>query len=59
LTPEVLSVFAQSSLATLTSLDNVYGDNLIAIPEPDMYVLLLAGLGIAGWLLRRRGAAER
>ncbi|NBQ69498.1 MAG: PEP-CTERM sorting domain-containing protein, partial [Nitrosomonadaceae bacterium] len=35
---------------------NVYFDNIVvtAVPEPEMYALLLAGLGLLGFTARHR-----
>ena len=30
-------------------------DPVLAVPEPGIYAMLAAGLGIAGWRARRRG----
>ena len=30
-----------------------------AVPEPGTWVLLLAGFGLSGWMLRRDGLAKR
>ena len=32
--------------------------NVAAIPEPETYAMLLAGLGIIGWTVRRDGSAK-
>lgn len=32
--------------------------NVAAIPEPETYAMLLAGLGIIGWMVRRHGIAK-
>ena len=32
--------------------------NVAAIPEPETYAMLLAGLGIIGWMVRRNGIAK-
>ncbi|MEO8312324.1 MAG: PEP-CTERM sorting domain-containing protein [Caldimonas sp.] len=37
--------------------DFIYGEPLVAIPEPETYALLLGGLGALAWRARRRGAA--
>ena len=36
--------------------DFIYGEPLAAVPEPESYALILAGLGIVGWVSRRRTA---
>jgi len=35
----------------------VYGSPLAAVPEPETYAMLLAGLGVMGFLARRRNAS--
>lgn len=37
-----------------TSANGVYGGTVAAIPEPETYAMLLAGLGIVGFMARRR-----
>jgi hypothetical protein len=61
----VLSPVAVSGVLTLTVMGNVItpsasysGDiNVSAVPEPETYGMLLAGLGIVGFLARRRNAS--
>jgi hypothetical protein len=38
--------------------DTTYGFtvNLTPVPEPETYALLLAGLGVVGWMRRRKSA---
>lgn len=43
---------------TLTPSASYSGDiNVSAVPEPETYGMLLAGLGVVGWLARRRQAS--
>ena len=42
-----------ASYADLAALD-VIGWNVAAVPEPETYALMLAGLGVVGWAARRR-----
>jgi hypothetical protein len=37
-----------------TSVNGVYGGTVAAIPEPETYALMLAGLGLVGFMARRR-----
>ncbi|WP_182220482.1 FxDxF family PEP-CTERM protein [Rugamonas fusca] len=61
----LLSPVAVSGTLTLTVMGNVLtpsasysGDiNVAAVPEPETYGMLLAGLGIVGFLARRRNAS--
>lgn len=38
------------------AIDNVNFDQITAVPEPEAYALMLAGLGLVGWAARRRKA---
>jgi len=34
--------------------DNINFDQVIVVPEPETYAMLLAGLGLVGFMARRR-----
>jgi hypothetical protein len=60
-----VSWFAFAYGGTYTGSDHFYYDTnpgfegvATAVPEPDAYVMLLAGLGLAGWMTRRRGSSK-
>jgi hypothetical protein len=40
----------------MASLDGAGNLHVAAIPEPETYALMLAGLGLVGWMARRRKA---
>lgn len=67
---QVLSINVATGAGTVVStvqgnsLGTVYGsafrtEAVAAIPEPETYALMLAGLGVVGWTARRRAAALR
>jgi len=60
--PLVLKLFgiAAPSLAAGTSITASYGGtlNVSAVPEPETYAMMLGGLGLIGFLARRRKKAE-
>lgn len=52
--------FGGMSLAAYSSfLTQATGGAVVLVPEPETYAMLLAGLGVVGWIVRRRGAMAR
>ncbi|MEP7101095.1 MAG: NF038122 family metalloprotease [Burkholderiales bacterium] len=47
--------FYDASYADLAAMD-VIGWDVAAVPEPETYAMMLAGLGVVGWAARRRRA---
>lgn len=42
------------SVTSFADNDNIITDTISAVPEPETYVMLLAGLGLVGYIVRRR-----
>jgi len=59
LSPEGLVAFEYGGTAYLAIANEVSGTTTLysisAVPEPGTYAMLLAGVGVVGWLARRRG----
>lgn len=53
-TPYDLKFYANGSYQDYIAVDGLLSTSIPAIPEPEQYALLLAGLGMMGWMLRRR-----
>lgn len=51
-----LKFYANGSYQDYIAVDGLLSTSVPAIPEPEQYALLLAGLGMLGWKLRRRKA---
>jgi hypothetical protein len=47
-----------SGLAETHDVDNVVFHNVSAVPEPESYAMMLAGLGLMGFVARRRKAKQ-
>ena len=55
-----IAVFGESANIAVSTADNVFGDNVVAVPEASSTTLMLAGLGLLTWYARKnRSSALR
>jgi hypothetical protein len=52
----VYEALTYNGMPVMASLDGAGNLHVAAIPEPETYALMLAGLGLVGWMARRRKA---